>query len=119
MRAHSLMLRWMFLVPALFVLAPINPAKPSRHAIRFTFAYDFTKTTPCSAQEKEKCVRQFNFYEISEGIGNRVKLGSIPAPADATGFVKGITGTTKPFLFTSGRHRVAVSAQMADGSESD
>ena len=64
-------------------------------------------------------MQQFNFYEISPGISNRVKLGSMPAPADATGFVAGITGTTKPFLFTSGRHMVAVSAQMADGSESD
>ena len=64
-------------------------------------------------------MQQFNFYEISPGISDRVKLGSIPAPAHATGFVKGITGTTKPFLFTSGRHMVAVSAQMADGSESD
>lgn len=68
---------------------------------------------------KERCVQQFNFYEISKGISNRVKLGSMPVPADATGFVKGITGTTKPFLFTSGKHMVAVSAQMPDGSESD
>jgi len=43
----------------------------------------------------------------------------MPAPVDATGFVKEITGTTKPFLFTPGRHIVGVSAQMADGSESD
>jgi hypothetical protein len=48
-----------------------------------------------------------------------VKLGSISAPANATGFVKEITGTTQPFLFTSGKHKVAVSAQMPDGSESD
>jgi hypothetical protein len=64
-------------------------------------------------------VLQFNFYEISNGLSNRVKLGSMPAPAGATGFVKDITGTTKEFLFTSGKHMVAVSAQMADGSESD
>ena len=68
---------------------------------------------------KEKCVKQFNFYEISRGIGERVKLGFMPVPTDATGFVKGITGTSKPFVFTSGRHMVAVSAQMPDGSESD
>jgi hypothetical protein len=107
------------LVLAWLVLAPAVSPKPSRHTIRFVFSYDFRITPPCSSTVKEKCVRQFNFYEISPGISNRVKLGSIPAPADATGFVKGITGTTKPFLFTSGRHMVAVSAQMADGSESD
>jgi hypothetical protein len=53
------------------------------------------------------------------GIGYRVKLGSIPVPADAKGFVKGISGTTQPFLFDPGRHRVGVAAQMPDGSESD
>ena len=89
------------------------------HKIRFTFSYDFRITPACSSTVKEKCVQQFNFYEISRGVSNRVKLGSIPAPADATGFVKGMTGITKPFLFTSGKHRVAVSAQMPNGSESD
>ena len=119
MNTHSRLHRLPFLLLASFVLAPVASPKPSRHKIQFRFSYDFRITPPCSSQQKEKCVQQFNFYEISEGITNRVKLGSIPAPADATGFVKDITGTTKPFLFTSGRHMVAVSAQMADGSESD
>jgi hypothetical protein len=48
-----------------------------------------------------------------------VKLGSMPVPPDATGFVEGITTTTRPFLFASGKHTVAASAQMPDGSESD
>lgn len=117
---HSPLHRLPFLFLASFILAPVtSPKKPSRHKIQFTFSYDFRITPPCSSKEKEKCVQQFNFYEISGGISNRVKLGSIPAPAEATGFVKGITGTTKPFLFTSGSHMVAVSAQMPDGSESD
>jgi hypothetical protein len=64
-------------------------------------------------------VQQFNFYEISMGIPNRAKLGSIPVPADAKGFVKGISGTTEAFIFDHGRHMVAVAAQMPDGSESD
>jgi len=119
MNAHSPLRCLPFLLLASLVLAPAVSPKPSRHTIRFVFSYDFRITPPCSSTVKEKCVQQFNFYEISPGISNRVKLGSIPAPADATGFVKGITGTTKPFLFTSGRHMVAVSAQMADGSESD
>lgn len=116
---HSSLHRLPFLFLAWFVLAPVTSPKPSRHKIQFTFSYDFRITPPCSSKEKEKCVQRFNFYEISGGISNRVKLGSIPAPAEAAGFVKGITGTTKPFLFTSGSHMVAVSAQMPDGSESD
>src|SRR6266571_2054993 len=81
-----------FLVLALLATA-VSP-KPSRHKIRFTFSYDFGITPPCSSTVKERCVQQFNFYEISPGI-------------------------SKSFLFTSGRHMVAVSAQMPDGSESD
>lgn len=114
-RLHCLL----FLILFSFALAPVSSAKPSRHKIQFTFSYDFRITPACSSKTKEKCVQQFNFYEISEGISHRVKLGSIPVPADAAGFVKDISGTTKPFLFTSGRHMVAVSAQMPDGSESD
>lgn len=119
MNAHSLSHCLPFVVLASLVLAPVASPKPSVHKIRFTFSYDFRITPPCSSTVKERCVQQFNFYEISKGISNRVKLGSMPVPADATGFVKGITGTTKPFLFTSGKHMVAVSAQMPDGSESD
>ena len=41
-----------------------------RHKITFTFDYDFRVTPACSREVKEKCVQQFNFYEISGG--NRV-----------------------------------------------
>jgi hypothetical protein len=119
MNAHSPLYCLLFLVLSSLVLAPVVSPKPAMHKIRFTFSYDFRITPPCSSKVKERCVQQFNFYEISRGISNRVKLGSMPVPADATGFVKGITGTTRPFLFTSGKHMVAVSAQMPDGSESD
>ena len=119
METHPTCHYFPFLILALLGLAPADSPKTSRHRIRFTFSYDFRITPPCSPAVKEKCVQQFNFYEISNGISSRAKLGSIPVPAGATGFVKGITGTTKPFLFTSGKHMVAVSAQMPDGSESD
>lgn len=119
MTRHSRLRHVPLLLLASCVLASETSPKPSRHKIQFTFSYDFSTTPPCTSQRKEKCVRQFNFYEISEGVSNRVKLGSVLAPADAAGFVKGITGTTKPFLFTSGKHMVAVSAQKDDGSESD
>ena len=128
MNAQSHLLCLPFLVLASLALAPVASPKPSNlqispkpsmHRIQFTFSYDFRITPPCSATVRENCVLRFNFYEISRGIPMRAKLGSMPAPVDATGFVKGITSTTKPFLFTYGRHLVAVSAQMADGSESD
>jgi len=119
MNAHPTLHCWPFLVLASLVLAPAVLPKPSTHKIRFTFSYDFSLSPPCSSTVTEKCVQQFNFYEISRGESNRVKLGSMPPPANAAGFVKAITGTTKPFLFTSGKHRVAVSAQSPDGSESD
>src|SRR5208337_1392269 len=98
--------------------AGLQTSQP-KYKITFTFNYDFRVTPACSREVKQACVQQFNFYEISRGIPNRAKLGSIPVPADAKGFVKGISGTTEPFLFDPGRHRVAVAAQMPNGTESD
>jgi hypothetical protein len=94
-------------------------ASQSTHKITFTFDYDFGVTPACSPKVKQACVQQFNFYDISVGIPKRTKLGSMPVPAGATGPVKGISFTTEPFLFNSGRHMVAVSAQMPNGAESD
>ena len=87
--------------------------------IKVTFDYDFRITPACSAKVTQGCVQQFNLYEVSLGISRRAKLLSIPVPTGATGFVKGISATTEPHLFDSGRHRLAVSAQMPDGQESD
>jgi hypothetical protein len=92
---------------------------PSTHTITFTFDYDFRLTPACSPKATRECVQQFNLYEISPGIQNRVRPGSTPAPVGATGFVKGISATTKPFLWVPGKHRLAVSAQTPDGWESD
>jgi len=95
------------------------PGSQLTHKIKFTFDYDFGVTPACSPKVKEACVQQFNFYDISKGIQKRVKLGSLPVPVGAASFVKGISFTTESFLFDSGRHMVAVSAQMPNGSESD
>ncbi len=94
-------------------------AAQSRHTIKFTFDYDFRITPACSAEIKKGCVQQFNFYDISSGFATRVKLGSFPVPAGAKGLVKGISITTERRLFSPGKHMVAVSAQLADGMESD
>src|SRR5271168_3176781 len=92
---------------------------PSTHTITFTFDYDFRLTPACSPKATQECVQQFNLYDVSPGILNRVRLGSIRAPVGATGYVKGISATTKPFLWVPGKHRLAVSAQARDGQESD
>ena len=94
-------------------------AAQSRHTIKFTFDYDFGIIPACSAEVKKGCVQQFNFYDISAGIAKRVKLGSFPVPTGAKGLVKGISFTTERRLFSPGKHMVAVSAQLADGMESD
>jgi hypothetical protein len=94
-------------------------AAQSRHTIKFTFDYDFAIIPACSAEVKKRCVQQFNFYDISAGIQKRVKLGSFPVPNGAKGLVKGISFTTERRLFSPGKHMVAVSAQLADGMESD
>ena len=63
----------------------------AKHTISCTFDYDFRITPACSPKVTEGCVQQFNLYDISAGIPKRVKLGSIPVPAGASGFVKGIS----------------------------
>lgn len=83
------------------------------------FDYDFRVTPACSPQVKKDCVQKFNFYDISLGIAKKVPLGSLPAPAGATGLMKGISFTTERRLFSSGKHMVAVSAQLESGFESD
>jgi len=103
---------------SLLCTAAIYPQE-STHKISFTFDYDFGATPACSRKVTTGCVQQFNLYDISQGTTKRVKLGSIPVPAGASGQVKGISGITEPLLFNSGKHLIAVTAQLPDGSESN
>jgi hypothetical protein len=119
MTAHFLLQRLAFVSLCSALFTTVIFPQESTHKITFTFDYDFRITPACSPQIKQACVQQFNFYDISQGIAKRVKLGSMPVPSGASGLVKGISGTTEPLLFNSGRHLLAVSAQMPDGSESD
>lgn len=89
------------------------------HKISFTFDYDFRATPACSKDIVKACVQGFNFYDISQGIAKRVKLGSMAVPAGASGLVKGISSTTEAMVFNPGRHRVSVAAQTVEGTESD
>ncbi|MGB7728698.1 MAG: hypothetical protein WBL50_11740 [Candidatus Acidiferrum sp.] len=116
----SFLLRRLTLIATCSVLlASVICAQEVTHKIVFTFSYDFRQTPACSHKIKQACVQQFNFYDISHGTSQRVKLGSIPTPAHAKGFVKNISGTSDAILFNPGHHMVAVAAQMPDGSESD
>jgi hypothetical protein len=102
--------------------APLNAHKIKSHPIHritVTFNYDFSITPACSPKVQQGCVQQFNLYDISEGIRKRVKLGTIPVPDGATGFVNNISATTEPLQIKSGNHKFAVSAQRPDGIESD
>jgi len=91
----------------------------STHKITVTFNYDFTHTPVCSPTIAKACVQQYNLYDISAGITKRAKLMSFPPPADASGFVKGITVTTPPLPFKPGKHLLAVTARLSKGGESD
>ena len=91
----------------------------ARHKITVKFDYDFRVIPACSLEMKLPCIQQFNLYDISGGIPKRVRLGSIPVPAGASGLVKGIAGTSELHLFSPGKHMIAVAAQMPNGAESD
>jgi hypothetical protein len=84
--------------------------------ISVQFDYDFTKTPACSANVKGSCVQKFVVYDIS--VGKPYFLFAVPVPQNAHGVVKGIMATSPRLLFAAGKHRIGVSAQMADGRES-
>jgi len=65
----------------------------------------------------KNCIKQFNVYDATDK--EQVKLFSIPVPAEATGLVKGITGTSPLISLRAGEHSLVVTAQEADGTESD
>jgi len=119
MTAHIPMRRMADLLLGWLLVTAVIDAQDVPHKISFTFDYDFRVTPACSRKVKRACVQQFNIYDISIGTAKRTKLGSIPVPAGAKGLVKAISGTTEPQLFNSGKHKIAVAAQMQDGSESD
>ena len=112
---------WRFSFVTLFslLLSSAVHAQQGKHKIIFTFDYDFSRVPPCSDKVTQGCVQQFNFYDISAGTAKRFRLASKVAPPKAKGLAKGISVTTDSFLFNSGTHRFAATAQMADGSESD
>jgi len=98
-------------------LATVLVSIPRKRRVTVTFDYDFKSSPACSATSTLKCVQQFNVYDITGR--RRELLFSIPVRGVASGLVKGIRGTSQPLPLLPGKHVLAVTAQSADGSESD
>ena len=111
--------RTLVAIVLVYALAGTTQTAQRKHTITFTFDYDFGVTPVCSPKVTKTCVQSFNLYDISGGIWRPVKLGSVSAPPDAKGLVKDISATTQSLSFESGRHLLAIAAQMRDGSETN
>jgi hypothetical protein len=109
----------LFVLPILASTGAWPQAQEGTHRISFKFDYDFRETPACSKKVETKCVRQFVLYDLSAGVEKKTKLGTVAVPEHAKGVVKGISATTEPLLFNSGKHLIGVAAEMADGTESD
>jgi hypothetical protein len=97
--------------------APLQNDPANEHTITVRFDYDFQKNPSCAEKPALKtCVKQFVVYDVS---GQRFRLFSIPVPDGARGLVKGIEGRSPRRIFLPGTHLIAVTAQNANGVESD
>ena len=92
-------------------------AYPPKRTITVRFDYDFRLSPACSSTTTEKCVKLFNVYDIS--TTKREWLFSVPIPAQASGFVEGITGSSQPLPLVPGKHVLAVTAQSDNDAESE
>jgi hypothetical protein len=99
--------------------ASSQPPQSVMRTVTMTFNYDFSKFPPCSATVTQKCIQQFNVYEVS--TSKPVFLFSIPVPPNAKGPVNGITGSApQKRAFFTGPHRFGVTAKMPGANaESD
>jgi hypothetical protein len=95
------------------------PNPSGKHTVTVTFNYDFSRTPSCSAKVTKHCILQFNVYDVSAGAKKRVKIFSILATPGETKAVPGIKGTSPLMAFEPGKHKLAVTAQDANGKESN
>jgi hypothetical protein len=107
--------------PAQTATSTLAAPTHGKHTISVKFDYDFKLSPACTATTKINCVQQFVVYDISAGNRKnlRYKLFSVPLPADPTGQVKAIQGTSPTLDFESGQHLIAVIATRPDLSESN
>jgi hypothetical protein len=97
--------------------APLQSDPANEHTITVKFDYDFQRNPSCAEKpELKTCVKQFVVYDVS---GRTFKLFSIPVPDGARGLVKGIEGRSPRRIFLPGKHLIAVTAQNANGVESN
>jgi len=85
--------------------------------VSVTFDYDFTQNHACSPTIAVECISQFNVYDLR--AEKPVKLFSIPAPSGAHTPVRDIVGRSQLVTIETGKHVLAVSAQMSSGEESN
>jgi hypothetical protein len=88
---------------------PLQPPQAVMRTVKVKFDYDFSRFRACSAKVTQKCVQQFNVYEVS---GKPIFLFSIPVTPKAKGKMTGIVGSApqKQSFFT-GPHRIGVTAK--------
>jgi hypothetical protein len=99
--------------------ASTSPATShSSHSVTVTFNYDFGQTPACSKKVTTHCVQQFIAYDISAGPKHATMLFPIPLPSNPVSAVKGITKTSQPLDFESGKHLISVAAMSPDGTHS-
>jgi hypothetical protein len=95
---------------------PLSAATRKR-TITVRFDYDFKLSPACSTTTTKKCLKLFNVYDIT--ARKREWLFSEPIPAQACGFIKGITVSSPPLPLVPGKHVLAVSARSANDAESE
>jgi hypothetical protein len=78
--------------------------------VTVTFDYDFSRFPACSTKITQKCVQQFNVYEVS--AKPPIFLFTVPLPPNAKGKMTGIPGSApKKQSFFTGPHRFGVTAK--------
>jgi hypothetical protein len=89
---------------------PLQAPQAVMRTVNVKFDYDFSRFPACSAKFTQKCVQQFNVYEVS--AKPPIFLFSVPVPPNAKGKMTGITGSApqKQSFFT-GPHRFGVTAK--------
>lgn len=92
-------------------------AQAATNTVTVSGAYDFSVNNACSATVTSGCLKQFNVYDTTSGTA--VLLGSVAAPAGATSATSAVSGSFTIPALKAGPRTFIITAQMADGTESD
>jgi len=97
------------------------PPSDAWHCVTVKFAYDFTKTPPCTGSKpKHPCVAQFAIYDTTAGTGrsHRTFLFDVALPAAPSGVVPISGQSPKQIDFALGWHKLGVGALDDTGKDS-